>query len=83
MPEMLATKCRQLTAEKCQPSALLKATSTPSRLRLMLCLELPRMLKRNPRRPWMMLLVRLLLRSLLRPNLETLNAACLMLRLPL
>merc|ERR1711937_713335 len=97
MPEMLATKCRPSMAEKCLPSALLKATSTLFRLRLMLCLELPRMLKRNPRRPWLMLLVllmnsvpsrimllvRLLPRSLLKPNSETLNAACLMLRLPL
>merc|ERR1711951_251272 len=95
MPEMLAMKCRLSMAEKWLLSVLLRATSTLFRPRLMLCLELPRMPKRSPRRLWLMLLalpmssvpsrimplVRPPQRSLLRPNSETLKAACLMPRL--
>merc|ERR1719378_1568379 len=67
-PEELSTICRPSMAVTLHPSASLSPASIPFRLRLMVCLLLPRMLRRRPRRLWLMLLV-LLMNSVLSRNM--------------
>merc|ERR1712227_646558 len=64
-------------------SVSLSPPSTPSRLRLMVCLSLPRMLRARPRRLWLMLLVLLMSSVLNRNMLELLELARTLSPMPL
>merc|ERR1719376_960651 len=49
-----STICKPSTDATRLPSASLSPLFTPYKLKLMACLLLPRMQRRNPRRPWLM-----------------------------
>merc|ERR1711962_1219286 len=59
-PEMLAMRCRSSTAEKWLPREAWRDKSTLSKLKLMPCSRLPGILRRSPRRLWLMLPVLLM-----------------------
>merc|ERR1719495_2628550 len=74
---MPAMRCKPSTPGKWQASVVLRDNFTPCRLRLMLCCKLLKMLRRNPRRLWLMLLVLLMSseQSRIMPTPRVLQAA--------